>query len=337
MCGLAGFVRHPDSDGHRQLIRYVTEALRLQEHRGKHATGFAAVDTRADDAVLLWKRAVKPSVAVDSDAWKEAVELVGPRFTSMMGHVRYATQPNAHVDDAAHPFLIGGTTGAHNGIIYNWREIANRYRIDSGDWRVDSEAAIYLLERFTAPRALGQLDGYWALTWTKGRKLHITRTREAQLTCAYLPKLRALIWASEARVLKDAARRAGLAAAIEDTWVPQPGIIYGYDPTAFTKKETHADKIEVQLKSRKRERYDSSATSGGRHGRVWDQTSCGWTPRVVQRALPFPENDRVDTLERQIAELKSALAELRAELEATNALVLEMLDAERADTDTPPW
>lgn len=79
MCGLAGFardVKHPGANLPISLA--IAERLLVEmEHRGKHATGFAAVSAEKN-AVTVFKKAVEPKVIVQSDPWKAALEALGP-------------------------------------------------------------------------------------------------------------------------------------------------------------------------------------------------------------------------------------------------------------------
>lgn len=238
MCGLAGFARNTQSaKGRKQARDILTDMLKNIEHRGHHATGVAALGGAND---FLWKCAQSISTLCKNGVWeRETSEGVANDAAIVIGHVRYATQNNAHEDRAAHPFRIGRVVGAHNGIIGNWRQIASRYpKEDTDKWNVDSEAAFYLLDRHDdAETALKQLEGNWALTWVKDGMLHMARYNNP-IVCAYVARWRTMFWCSELTPMMAALKRAGVRAKDVDVWTPMERVLYTFDTALFDKDST---------------------------------------------------------------------------------------------------
>lgn len=281
MCGLTGFARHPDAPELERAIEAVKRMLPAMEHRGKHATGIAATGDTSNP--FVWKWAAPASVVVNSDPFLATLQAIAPDTTVLLGHVRHATHDNAHVDAAAHPFAVRGVVGAHNGIIYNWRDVekklvdAKRLPADHVPWAVDSEAAFGALATHKDPiKALDMLDGYWALTWTKKHHLYLCRTANAPLTCAYSGSARTLFWHSERAILAKTLYDLGYADA--EFWEVATNTLYRYHPARFTEDGTSVQKLAAPFRGRiERDRkFDSArpATVG------WDTT-----PRSTTRTV----------------------------------------------------
>lgn len=267
MCGLAGFVRHPKGKGFDVARSVMTRVVEGVEHRGRHATGFAAL---GGSDPFIFKIAMPIGDLVRNARWGAETEKIRPDTTTVIAHTRWATLPNAHVDSAAHPFAHGRTVGAHNGMIYNWREIARRFpKEDTQDWQVDSEAAIYLLDRMDDPRAaLAQLDGNWALSWSKDEKIHFARNTNP-LWFAYVGTMRALFWCSERTPLLRALQENGVEMRAIDLYEPNAYTIYSYDPASFTDKESHVKRVQLP-KPKKLKTSLAAWTGKAVNATLWD-------------------------------------------------------------------
>ena len=227
------------------------------KHRGTHATGVAVSQGKNS---FIWKKAAPVDKVLNSDPWKAVGRQVEDTATVVQGHVRWATHANAHLDEAAHPFKEGKIVGCHNGIIRNWEAIAAK--MNRKDMINDSQAPFALLNEFKNPaKALDDMDGYWALTWTKGASLFLCRTNDAVLSCAYVPSMLTLFWNSEARILRATLLEAGLKASMFDIWDVKPSTVYRYTPQTFDEKGTNADKVDAPFRGRhggKGEKFNSA-------------------------------------------------------------------------------
>ena len=247
MCGLAGFARHPNAPKLELALLVFDELMGAIESRGRHATGIA-VKTKSGEADFTWKRAVAVSAVRKSDAWGKLFTTMPKDVTSIIGHTRWSTHAhNTHLDDAAHPFTEGKITGAHNGIISNWRDVAAQF--GRTDLIVDSQAAFVALNEVKdTAKALDLLDGYFALTWTKGASLFMTRTPDAPLAVAYLPALRTIFWTSERSTLSRVLTSAKLGDF--EIWEPKPMTVYRYTPSAFTPDTTNVERKDAPFRGR---------------------------------------------------------------------------------------
>lgn len=250
MCGLTGVAVHPDAhDDVRTLAAVAFNDLLVRtQSRGRHATGIAAY-VNADKRVITVKRAEDATRFTRRKEYEAVLNgLADGHISHLIGHTRYATQGAAELDDNAHPFTFGAVTGAHNGIITNWRDVERdlrkrgRKEVKRG-FHVDSEAAFALLNVHEKKphKALEQLEGYFALTWLKGASVYLART-DAPLTLVYVKAMRALFWNSERANLAAALGEQGIDITSEEecvTYDPTPGKVYRYTPVMFTNDETN--------------------------------------------------------------------------------------------------
>lgn len=159
MCGLAGYVRHPQAREQGLANEVFSHLLLAAMSRGRQATGMSVT---CQGATKIMKSAIPAHQFVANENYLKALAELDPLTTILMGHTRNATLPNGHVDEAAHPFRYGKIVGAHNGIILNYDSIGKELGMK---FDVDSQAAFALLDRMKkAPEALAKLEGYFALT-----------------------------------------------------------------------------------------------------------------------------------------------------------------------------
>ena len=247
MCGLTGFARHPKGPDLKLCIDIFSDLLVKNQKRGDHATGVAAV---GGSKPFLLKKACEAKRFVQSDPYAQRVLGLAHNTTVLMGHTRHASHANRHEDEAAHPFHMGKVIGAHNGVVRNWRDIEKEvFAKNDGheQWCNDSQAPFALLDKYEdVTKATNFLDGWWALTWTRDRMLHLCRTSGVDLHAAYSGKLRTLFWSSELAHLKDTLKVYGLDGF--DIWKINANTIYRYDPTVFDEESTHGKKKDVPFK-----------------------------------------------------------------------------------------
>jgi hypothetical protein len=264
------------------------DLLAATQTRGDHATGTAVL--ACDGKVDTFKRAVKAADYLTMRATNNWLDShFGAGVTIVLGHTRWATQNNRHLDTAAHPFTYGKITGAHNGIIRNDERVERQLREagykTGGHFPVDSEAAFAALDAIKSPqKALEMLNGYFALTWIKGASFYLARTPDAPLVVAYVPALRMMVYNSEQGILERALTRFGLdikdKTAVE-FYTPLPGEIYRYVPSDFTSKTTNVKKIGAfKLPERASKNFNSARPTAGTSVQRWeDDSPYSWTPK----------------------------------------------------------
>lgn len=313
MCGLTGLARGPKAPGAKSVRMATGRLLQSIEHRGRHATGLAVVDS---EGVQVWKRAVPAGVALRSDAYMEFIEgRRAPRV--ILGHTRHGTQNNTREDRAAHPFTVGTVTGAHNGMIYNWLNLRKEEDLTEDLVFVDSQMVFHYLATNEATTdgitsALDNLDGYWALTWWDERtgRLYACRTPDAKLAMAYAPKVKTLFWGSEMQTLCKVLSELKLE---YEAWEIRPGTLYEFDPLQFDAKGTNVRRVDLPFRGRKNgaSQRDLMRTSGAEPA-----PASAWTPKggySTQRSLP-PAARVPDTTEGMVGDFETEIRTLRRQV-----------------------
>jgi hypothetical protein len=201
MCGIAGIHRlGADS------LPFNTIAARLLdeiEHRGRDATGFAAIcDAGRVDA---------QKAACDATTFNKHRRWIAPDTRSVILHTRFATQGHHAFCENNHPVKTGSTYVVHNGHIANDYEVF-RDTAAPRVGRVDSEAISALIATRgweALPACLSELEGAFAIA-------AFDQTRPGSLVLAkgdysplhYVKTDRLLIWASTKEAIVEAWRSA---------------------------------------------------------------------------------------------------------------------------------
>ncbi len=121
MCGLVGAIGKP----HNKIKSYalMTNLLRETKRRGRHATGFYAVNLEGKS--LFGKEGISADSYVKKREWKQMIH----GFKAMIGHARFTTQGSATDNVNNHPHLSKNENIAlvHNGIIHNYDDEKAKY------------------------------------------------------------------------------------------------------------------------------------------------------------------------------------------------------------------
>ena len=230
MCGIFGFAKTSgrQSDNQMRILRDVfTELTDESSIRGTDSTGFSIIDSNNR---FTYKTLKDSSTLVDTDTWdNDIISKITRDTTIVMGHVRLATHGKVKVTNA-HPFTVGNVTGVHNGVIYNYNQVAKS--MGKSVPEVDSQVLFQSLYKNEMNKAFENIEGDFALTWVKdsNRKVHLARESGRPIVVAYWKKARILFWASTKDIMKDAMLNAGLVLPIQK--VPED-YIYTYDVDSF--------------------------------------------------------------------------------------------------------
>lgn len=155
MCGIIGYIGYSREGQWGQTHSILTELYLASEHRGRDATGFAALteplDRPSRQSVVVGKQPIKSSQFIGLDAgWKR---LAHRRCSAVIQHVRAATHGDADTGDNRnnHPFVGDhGLYLIHNGVVTNYAELMDQFGLKRRT-ECDSEALLRVVEQAKSP------------------------------------------------------------------------------------------------------------------------------------------------------------------------------------------
>lgn len=197
MCGnvgCAGTLNMPIETAFKQL-------LILDSLRGEDSTGIAFI--HRDDEVTLAKEVGDPYYVLNS---RKAINGFKRANAVIIGHNRFATTGKVNRANS-HPFEVGEIIGAHNGTL------KNRFSLpDAKDFDTDSECLYAWIEKDGVAKAIGGIEGAWALVWydKRNESINFLRNAERPLFIATSKDKKTIFWASEKWMLSVVAQRNNL-------------------------------------------------------------------------------------------------------------------------------
>lgn len=133
MCGIIGFIGN-------DALNKILNGLELLEYRGYDSAGLAVKKTGQEH----------PEICKCQGRVSDLREIVSREndFTCGIGHTRWATHGGVS-DINAHPHRVGKVTLVHNGIVENYKELAEEYEVeDQLVSQTDTEVVAALLNKF---------------------------------------------------------------------------------------------------------------------------------------------------------------------------------------------
>ena len=208
MCAVFGFLDYKGKMSNatlKKLIHYLSVAA---EVRGTDATGIAYV---RDGSMVTYK---KPKPA-------HKIKLFFPRGTrSVIGHTRFTTQGSEKRNCNNHPFEGHcGTEAfalAHNGVLYNDRELRREQHLPATPIETDSYAAVQLLEQGqqldaeNIKRMAELVEGSFVFTILKNDNTLFLVRGNNPLTLYHFPKIGLYVYASTKSILDNALKKVKL-------------------------------------------------------------------------------------------------------------------------------
>ena len=202
MCCLFGVLDYGGKLQASQRLRMVKELGKAAEFRGTDATGIAFFQRDR----LCVQKAPKPAHRMRYHIPGEA------RY--IMGHTRMTTQGSERNNQNNHPFIgrFGDTTFAlaHNGVLYNDRELQRCNHLPKTNIETDSYVAVQLIERQkeVSPNSLRrmaeQLDGHFTFTVLDQRNNLYFIKGNNPLTIYHYPQIGLYLYASTTEILEMA-------------------------------------------------------------------------------------------------------------------------------------
>lgn len=208
MCGLAGWwgLTLPDKGQQEELLRHL---LRKAQVRGMDSFGVAF----ARGNRMRVHRGLGP---VSQWLSKDRARVVrAARSSVVIGHTRAASRGAVTMANA-HPFVVGGYVGAHNGTVLNSSSlmVAARY-VPRGE--TDSEESLaWLVTEGLGVEAFRHLQGMFAMTIASIDASELVIAVDARTPFAIARVGEAVVWHSLAVALETSLAAVGLQATVEE-------------------------------------------------------------------------------------------------------------------------
>ena len=141
MCGIIGAVNKENAS------EIIAKGLSIIKNRGRDGFGIYDFD--------------KISIA------KDISDIKAKKTRNAIGHCLHSI-----VSNVSQPLKLGNDYLVINCEIYNWKELAEKYKLDA---RNDAELVLYLLEKKKAEDVIEELDGVYAFAYLNHDKLILAR------------------------------------------------------------------------------------------------------------------------------------------------------------------
>ncbi|SEH87706.1 Glutamine amidotransferase domain-containing protein [Ruminococcus flavefaciens] len=208
MCSLFGWMNYQGVVPNKVLKKLTQSLAVASEERGTDASGISYVK---DGQIVIFKRP-KPA---------HRLHFNSPEGTkAVLGHTRLTTQGNEKNNANNHPFY--GKTGAtsfsfaHNGIIYNDKELRKEKQLPVTSIETDSYIAVQLLESqhkldFESLRYMSeQVQGSFTFSLLDDKNTLYLIKGSNPLCLLHFASLGLYVYASTESIMKNALKRVGL-------------------------------------------------------------------------------------------------------------------------------
>ncbi len=207
MCALFGYLDCGKKIPHKVLQKLVQALANASEERGDHASGIAY---KNGGKLTIYKR--------PRPAHKMKFRI--PKGTAaVMGHTRFTTQGDQKKNCNNHPFR--GKAGrefalAHNGVLYNDRELRREKQLPKTPIETDSYVAVQLIERegelnFENLRSMAEaVRGSFTFTILDERNNLYFVKGSSPLYLVYFPDFGLYVYASTAEIMHKALKAVSL-------------------------------------------------------------------------------------------------------------------------------
>jgi predicted glutamine amidotransferase len=156
MCGIAGVTFNMESNISNDLGTEVFRNLLAENtSRGKDSTGICYLEKNHYQVL----RGFLPGVCA------EKMVITEKETTGLIGHTRHATVGSKTEYDNVHPFSTEKYIGVHNGTIFNYKELKEKFEIETTG-ECDSEVVYRILDKF-GMKGLEDVEGTYALVFVE--------------------------------------------------------------------------------------------------------------------------------------------------------------------------
>lgn len=223
MCAVFGFLDYGKKVNHKVLVKLINELAKAAEIRGTDATGISYVK---DCKMVTFKKA--------NPAHK--VNLYFPKgTTAVIGHTRMTTQGSESKNYNNHPFE--GKTAescfalAHNGVLYNDKELRKLSNIPETEIETDSYIAVQLLEKENSvniesiKNMAEAVEGSFVFTILKNDNTMFLVKGSNPLTIYHYKELGLYVYASTTDILKKGLKSSGFKIQCNEVVIEEGNII----------------------------------------------------------------------------------------------------------------
>ncbi len=210
MCAIFGFLNYGKKISHKVLTKLLRELSIAAEVRGTDATGISYVK---NGKMVTFKKA-KPA---------HKVNLYFPKgTTTVIGHTRFTTQGSEKQNYNNHPFESEkGFALAHNGVIYNDKELRKKYMLPDTKIETDSYIAVQLLENqktvdFESIKTVAEIvEGSFVFTILRDDNTLFLVKGSNPITLLHFQEYGLYLYASTSEILKVALKNSKFKAKYE--------------------------------------------------------------------------------------------------------------------------
>lgn len=223
MCAVYGFLNYGHKVSNKLLKNILRELSIAAECRGTDATGISYVN---NGEIVTFKQP-KPA---------HKMKLFFPKDTvAVIGHNRLTTQGSEKKNFNNHPFegmtVQHSFALAHNGVLYNDKEIRLEKQFPKTQIETDSYIAAQLLEQSesvsmdSVKNMAETVDGSFVFTILRNDNMLFLVKGSNPITLYHFPELGLYIYASTKEILKTTLKNAGLKESYDDIKVNTGDII----------------------------------------------------------------------------------------------------------------
>lgn len=223
MCAVFGFLDYGKKVNHKILVKLINELAKEAEIRGTDATGISYVK---DCKMVTFKKA-KPAHKVNLYFPKET--------TAVIGHTRMTTQGSESKNYNNHPFESKTAEScfalAHNGVLYNDKELRKLNNIPETEIETDSYIAVQLLEKENSvniesiKNMAEAVEGSFVFTILKNDNTMFLVKGSNPLTIYHYKELGLYVYASTTDILKKGLKSSGFKIQCNEVLIEEGNII----------------------------------------------------------------------------------------------------------------
>ena len=223
MCAIFGFLDYGKKVNHKVLVKLTNELAKAAEIRGTDATGISYVK---GCKMVTFKKA-KPAHKVNLYFPKET--------TAVIGHTRMTTQGSESKNYNNHPFESKTAEScfalAHNGVLYNDKELRKLSNIPETEIETDSYIAVQLLEKENSvniesiKNMAEAVEGSFVFTILRNDNTMFLVKGSNPLTIYHYKELGLYVYASTTDILKKGLKSSGFKIQCNEVLIEEGNII----------------------------------------------------------------------------------------------------------------